>query len=108
MPIVNGFEAAKHIRALEADNTVPVQMDRVSHQLNRRVPIFAVSASLMEQQRQKLISYGMDGWILKPIDFKRLSAILKAITDIEQRQRDIYRLGGSWELGGWLEGRTGD
>lgn len=107
MPIVNGFEAAQHIRALEADKTVRVQMDRVSHKLNGRLPIFAVSASLVEQQREELISYGMDGWILKPIDFKRLNTILEGVTDIEQRNRDIYRLGAHWELGGWLEDRLG-
>ncbi|KXN88126.1 Cyanobacterial phytochrome B [Leucoagaricus sp. SymC.cos] len=105
MPIVNGFEATQQIRALESENIVRLQMDRVSHRLNGRIPIFAVSASLMEQQREELISYGMDGWILKPIDFKRLNLLLKGVTDVEQRKRDIYRLGGSWEVGGWLEDR---
>jgi len=44
----------------------------------------------------------MDGWILKPIDFKRLDIILKGVTDSSQREQDTYRPGCSWEIGGWL------
>ena len=108
MPIVNGFEATQRIRALETDSASLVgthSNGRLSHKLNGRIPIFAVSASLMEQQREELKGYGMDGWILKPIDFKRLSSILKGITDPKQRKCDVYRLGGSWEVGGWFENR---
>jgi len=106
MPIVDGFEATQRIRALEKDNIIHIQKDRVSHRLNGRIPIFAVSASLMERQREELISYGMDGWVLKPIDFKRLNTLLQGITDSEQRNRDVYRLDGNWEIGGWLEDRS--
>ena len=46
---------------------------------------------------------GMDGWILKPIDFKRLRVILRGVTDPAQRVRDVYQKGVfSWEQGGWL------
>lgn len=110
MPIVDGFEATQRIRAMEGDPTSPIGVrssNRPSHKLNGRIPIFAVSASLREQQRNELINYGLDGWILKPIDFKRLNVILKGVTDIEQRKRDVYRVGGDWEIGGWLENRTG-
>jgi hypothetical protein len=44
----------------------------------------------------------MDGWILKPIDFKRLRIILKGINDLSQRSEDIWRPGCNWEAGGWL------
>lgn len=105
MPIVNGFEATQRIRVLEQDGASNGMhsTDRLSHKLNGRIPIFAVSASLTEQQREELISYGLDGWILKPIDFKRLNLILKGVTDVEQRKRDVYRLGGNWEVGGWFD-----
>jgi len=106
MPIVDGFEATQRIRGLEKDNIIHIQEDRVSHRLNGRIPIFAVSASLMERQREELISYGMDGWVMKPIDFKRLNTLLQGITDSGQRNRDIYRLDGNWEIGGWLEDRS--
>ena len=61
-----------------------------------------MSASLVEQQREELEQIGIDGWILKPIDFRRLYTILRGVTDRVQRERDEYRVGGSWEIGGWL------
>ena len=100
MPLLNGYEATKRIRALEAKAENP--NPRSSHMLNGRLPIFAVSASLVEERREAMYNLGMDGWILKPIDFKRLRVILKGVTDVAQRQQDVYRPGRSWEAGGWL------
>ncbi|KAI0056404.1 hypothetical protein BV25DRAFT_1814088 [Artomyces pyxidatus] len=107
MPILNGYEATERIRHLEASSSLP-KRDRVSQTLNGRIPIFAVSASLLERQRHELLNIGMDGWILKPIDFKRLGAILHGVTDPLQRQRDEYRVGCSWEQGGWFPRRSND
>ncbi|KAG8782336.1 Light-sensor Protein kinase [Ceratobasidium sp. 428] len=106
MPILDGFGATKAIRQLEAaaQAAVPagtIPTDRISMRLNGRIPIFAVSASLREKQREEMHDLGMDGWILKPIRFDRLRAIMKGITDLEQRQRDKYQP-GKWEVGGWL------
>lgn len=104
MPILNGFEATKCIRSLEqlTFEESPDEPIRLSKHLNGRIPIFAVSASLLESQRDDMLELGMDGWILKPIDFKRLKLILKGILDSAQRERDVYRPGCSWEAGGWL------
>ena len=99
MPLLNGYEATERIRALEQDHGL---IDRVSHQLNGRIPIFAVSASLFETQREELYKLGMDGWILKPIDFKRLRVILRGVVDLSQREKDVYHPGQNWEIGGWL------
>jgi DNA-binding response OmpR family regulator len=101
MPILNGLEATQQIRQLEA--TKLAKTVRLAHSLNGgRIPIFAVSASLVERQRKELEQIGVDGWILKPIDFGRLYTILCGVTDPVQRERDEYRVGGSWEIGGWL------
>jgi DNA-binding response OmpR family regulator len=101
MPILNGLEATQQIRYLEA--TKFAKTDRLAHSLNgERIPIFAVSASLVERQREELEQIGIDGWILKPIDFGRLYTILRGVTDPVQRKRDEYGVGGSWEIGGWL------
>ncbi|KAF9267585.1 hypothetical protein L218DRAFT_1074312 [Marasmius fiardii PR-910] len=108
MPILNGYEASERIRDIERLLDEPVKSStdmenrRLSHRLNGRIPIFAVSASLFEQQRDKLSNSGMDGWILKPIDFKRLARILTGVTDLKQRERDRYHPGYNWESGGWL------
>ncbi|KAF8909011.1 hypothetical protein CPB84DRAFT_1813256 [Gymnopilus junonius] len=105
MPILNGFEATRRIRELEQEskNQRPKLKRRLSEEVNGRMPIFAVSASLCEQQRHELADYGMDGWILKPIDFKRLNVILKGVTDPSQRHKDVYYPGCNWEAGGWLK-----
>lgn len=100
MPLLNGYEATERIRALEAD--IPSTEPRLSHKLNGRLPIFAVSASLFEEHREEMYKLGIDGWILKPIDFKRLRIILKGVTDLSQREKDVYKSGCNWEIGGWL------
>ena len=105
MPILNGFDAAKAIRELASEASSPLGRDpeRKSRRLNGgRIPIFAVSASLSESQHEELNKLGMDGWILKPIDFKRLRIILRGVVDPLQREKDVYRPGINWEIGGWL------
>lgn len=103
MPILDGFGAAEQIRRIETGNPLPIASIRPSTDLNNsRIPIFAVSASLKESQRTFMIDKGMDGWILKPIDFNRLRVIMKGITDVEQRNKDVYRPGRDWEKGGWM------
>jgi hypothetical protein len=103
MPILNGFEATECIRAFEHDiANEATEKARLSHALNGRIPIFAVSASLVESQHEDMANRGIDGWILKPIDVKRLKVILQGVTNPKQRERDLYRPGCSWEAGGWL------
>ncbi|KZS90438.1 hypothetical protein SISNIDRAFT_415403 [Sistotremastrum niveocremeum HHB9708] len=101
MPILNGFEATKRIRQIEKEQP-STSTTRKSIYLNGRIPIFAVSASLQEKQRDDMFALGMDGWVLKPIDFKRLRVLIQGIHVPEERQRNVYRPGYSWEAGGWL------
>lgn len=104
MPILDGFQATQRIREaeerLKTSRSAP--SPRHSQKQNGRIPIFAVSASLRESQREELMRYGMDGWILKPVDFKRLKIIMQGILDPIQRDKDIYQPGCNWESGGWL------
>jgi len=105
MPILNGYDATRAIRQVEDEvaSAEPTMAPRLSHVLNNNhIPIFAVSASLVEGKRHELEEYGMDGWILKPVDFKRLRAILQSVTDPLRRESDVYRPGYNWEAGGWL------
>jgi len=105
MPILNGFEATERIREFERGLSPlarPSLSRRKSHQLNGRIPIFAVSASLLESQQPTMLKLGIDGWILKPIDFKRLRTILYGVIDLNQRAADLYQPGSNWETGGWL------
>tara|TARA_R110002003_G_scaffold62_2_gene5572 strand:+ start:33868 stop:34293 length:426 start_codon:yes stop_codon:yes gene_type:complete len=65
------------------------------------VPIIAVSASLIEKDRQRYIDAGFDAWILKPIPFDRLNTLMEAIVDTSTRTDCLYQP-GSWERGGWF------
>lgn len=64
---------------------------RPSTKLNGRLPILAVSASLHERQRDTIANVGIDGWILKPVDFKRLASLMRGTIDLAARIDDIYR-----------------
>lgn len=93
MPIVDGINATKMIREYEANQDTHVH-----------IPIFAVSASLMEKDRQLYIDGGFDGWMLKPIDFQRANHLLTGVYEIEAREDNLYVPGavGTWEKGGWF------
>ncbi|OJJ50720.1 hypothetical protein ASPZODRAFT_11575 [Penicilliopsis zonata CBS 506.65] len=90
MPIVDGMAATRRIREHEA--STPAE---------DRVPVFAVSASLVERDMQKYIDCGFDGWIMKPIDFHRLNIILDGVQAAAARAETVYQP-GRWEHGGWF------
>jgi len=98
MPILDGVESTRHIRNFERDKSPPVS---ASVALFGRIPIIAVSASLAERSRRDSLNIGFDGWILKPINFKRLMDILNGIEIRESRESMLY-INGSWEKGGWF------
>ncbi|RDW95280.1 hypothetical protein BP5796_01043 [Coleophoma crateriformis] len=97
MPLVDGPLATRMIRYYEKGD------DRkdlvVPGSPKRRVFIFAVSASLYEESRYDYIQSGFDGWLLKPIDFRRLDLLLQCVKIPELRYEAVYRP-GKWEQGG--------
>ncbi|PLW10463.1 hypothetical protein PCANC_23159 [Puccinia coronata f. sp. avenae] len=117
MPICDGIEATKKIREFERTSLNPSETtDKASertqdshsaallpksHQVNFGVPIIAVSASLHERQREDIFKAGMDGWILKPVDFNRLATLMIASIDVSIRAGLVYKP-GTWDQGGWL------
>ncbi|GJC81262.1 cyanobacterial phytochrome B [Colletotrichum liriopes] len=110
MPIVDGLTSTKMIRAFEKSSDHDGHSPIATH--NGRIPIFAVSASLIEREKDKYIDAGFDGWILKPIDFKRLNTLLLGIVEDDVRATCLYAP-GQWEHGGWFnlrenEGKAGD
>ncbi|KAI0894594.1 hsp90-like protein [Annulohypoxylon nitens] len=100
MPIVDGLSSTKMVRAFEkAEKSLVLSTLAAAH---KRIPIFAVSASLLEKESPTYISAGFDGWILKPIDFKRLNVLLDGISQDDVRL-NCYYVPGKWEQGGWFE-----
>ncbi|CAN5450771.1 ATP-binding protein [soil metagenome] len=66
MPGMDGLEAGRAIRALEAAGDRP------------RTPILAVTASVLTHETDRYLSAGMDGFVAKPIAAPRLVAALEA------------------------------
>ena len=100
MPIVDGLTSTKMIRSFE--KSTPSHELSTRAKLNGRVPIIAVSASLIEKDRKTYIDAGFDAWILKPILFPRLNELLQGIVNRDVRRENVYHDGWEWEKGGWF------
>ena len=74
LPGMNGIEALGVLRADPAMQSIPV---------------IAVTASVMPQDRQKVTNAGFDGYLPKPIDVKEF---LTAVRDTLDRQRKAGKL----------------
>nr|POE75476.1 hypothetical protein CFP56_53588 [Quercus suber] len=105
MPIVDGLTSTKMIRSHEKAHPSGLLSSRAA--LNGRVPIIAVSASLVEKERPNYSSAGFDGWILKPIAFDRLSVIMNGLVQKTTRKENLYGP-GRWDLGGWFQESSKD
>jgi CheY-like chemotaxis protein len=99
MPIADGMASTRMIREFEA--TTPDALSDIAQQ-NERIPIFAVSASLLESEKQKYIDAGFDGWVMKPINFTRLNVLLSGLCNLDARAAASYKP-GQWEIGGWFD-----
>jgi CheY-like chemotaxis protein len=99
MPIVDGLTSTKMIRSSEKMNSSHNLSRRAA--INGRVPIIAVSASLVERERQTYVDAGFDAWILKPISFVRLETLVEGIVNFKVRDECLYTP-GKWEAGGWF------
>ena len=66
MPQMDGLEATRRIRALEADS-------------GGHVPIIAMTAAVMREEMEKYLEMGMDAVVAKPINFDKL---FKTIEDV--------------------------
>lgn len=107
MPIADGMTSTKMIRSFEKTHLPVATHLSKRASLNGRIPIFAVSASLVERERQTYIDTGFDGWILKPVDFKRVEIFLTGLVEEDARRGNLYEP-GQWERGGWFEMKKTD
>jgi signal transduction histidine kinase/DNA-binding response OmpR family regulator len=66
MPGMDGLEATRRIREIEAEGETP------------RTPILALTANASAEDRDACLAAGMDGFLVKPLDRERLAAALAA------------------------------
>ena len=67
MPSMDGFQATDAIRKYEEDDDV-----------NRRIPIIAMTAHAMVGDRHRCLAAGMDDYISKPINIRRLIELVES------------------------------
>ncbi|KGO44338.1 CheY-like superfamily [Penicillium expansum] len=103
MPILDGMKATRAIREFESKTPKEALSEKAIH--NNRVPIFAVSASLVEKDRDSYVDTGFDGWVMKPINFARLNVLLSGLCDLSARQAATYTPDREWENGGWFDSK---
>jgi PAS domain S-box-containing protein len=72
MPLVDGLEASRRIRALETAG------QRVG------VPIIALTASVLDQDRQAALDAGMNGFASKPLDLAALLAEIARLLGVAE------------------------
>jgi len=63
MPVMDGLEAARQIRAMHDDYF-------------KKVPIVAMTANAFEEDRKAAIDAGMNEHVAKPIDVEKLEKVL--------------------------------
>jgi CheY-like chemotaxis protein len=68
MPGIDGLEAARRIRAIEAESGL------------HRIPIVALTANAFAEDRGACLAAGMDGFLVKPLSRERLAETLARLT----------------------------
>jgi two-component system, sensor histidine kinase and response regulator len=73
MPDIDGFEAARRIRAAEQSG-------------GRRTPVIALTAHALPGDRERCLAQGMDGYVSNPVDARQLAETLSCIVP---RKNDV-------------------
>jgi two-component system, cell cycle response regulator DivK len=64
LPGMDGFAALRQLRA---------------DPITKSIPVMAVTASAMEQDRQKILEAGFDGYMTKPINVKKFTEEIRTV-----------------------------
>ena len=70
MPVMNGYEAAARMRQEQTQG--------------KRIPIVALTANALADDRQQCLDAGMDDYIAKPVSMIKLRAVLSQWTSVPE------------------------
>jgi CheY-like chemotaxis protein len=87
MPGLDGFEASRSIRAAERQSGA------------RPMPIIALTANAMEEDRRACLSAGIDDFLTKPVDLARLAEAIDAARRKSPHQETRGQAGDSKSAG---------
>jgi CheY-like chemotaxis protein len=73
MPVLDGFNATRAIRAFEAQRGLAP------------IPIVALTAHAFLEQQDRCLAAGMDRYLSKPISFATLTAMLRHYQPVNQQ-----------------------
>jgi two-component system sensor histidine kinase/response regulator len=87
MPVLDGFEASQQIRELERKKQTA------------RIPIIAITANALADDRNRCLASGMDDYMTKPFDLNTLHELIQKWVSTDKTQID-------WRIVGDLANRT--
>ncbi|MBC3860568.1 response regulator [Undibacterium jejuense] len=83
MPIMDGFEATRRIRKIESNS-------------GKHIPIVALTANAMREEKPQCIEAGMDDYLSKPVNKSELKAVLtrylrttNIISDVDSTEHSV-------------------
>ncbi len=93
MPEMDGLAATAAIRAAERGETLPAAVPvELARALSTRlggghVPIVAMTAHAMDEDRDRCLAAGMDGYLSKPFQHEQLARVLGAVVGTAEQRR---------------------
>lgn len=66
MPMMNGYEAAKQIRAMKAP-------------FYRQIPVIAMTANAFEEDKALALQAGMNDYLAKPIQIDKMRKVISGV-----------------------------
>ena len=74
MPVMDGIDAAKHIRQMDSESA--------------EIPIIAVTANAFKSDEEHCAEAGMNAHLSKPFDINKLMEVLTSLLDLEYTENE--------------------